>query len=77
ATYANGDVYEGAFVRGRREGPGTMRYATGTETTGDWADGALLTPAPAPEPATEGEAPVNGDAPVNVDTAPAEPAPAN
>ncbi|MEM7711628.1 MAG: 2-isopropylmalate synthase, partial [Pseudomonadota bacterium] len=39
--YANGDVYEGSFVAGRRQGPGTMRYATGRVETGDWTAGAL------------------------------------
>ncbi|MFT5631234.1 MAG: hypothetical protein ACI9HB_002409, partial [Gammaproteobacteria bacterium] len=41
ATYANGDIYEGTFVRGRRQGVGTMRYTTGEEATGEWIDGAL------------------------------------
>ena len=42
ASYANGDVYEGSFVRGRREGPGTMRFADGQESVGTWSDGALV-----------------------------------
>jgi len=29
-------------VRGRREGEGTMRYATGQESVGIWSDGALV-----------------------------------
>ena len=41
ATYTNGDVYEGTFRDGKREGTGTMRYATGEEATGDWINGAL------------------------------------
>jgi hypothetical protein len=42
ATYANGDVYEGMFVRGKRQGNGKIRYATGEERTGDWDNGALI-----------------------------------
>ncbi len=40
ATYANGDVYEGMFQNGRRQGEGTMRYATGETESGEWRDGA-------------------------------------
>ena len=41
ATYTNGDVYEGTFLKGKRQGTGTMRYATGEEASGTWNDGAL------------------------------------
>ncbi|MEM6308233.1 MAG: 2-isopropylmalate synthase, partial [Pseudomonadota bacterium] len=37
----NGDVYEGAFQAGRRQGPGTMRYASGAVATGNWVEGTL------------------------------------
>ncbi|MBT8413711.1 MAG: hypothetical protein KJO30_05215, partial [Boseongicola sp.] len=33
--------YEGMFVRGKRQGTGTIRYASGEERTGSWEDGAL------------------------------------
>ena len=29
------------FKAGKRQGEGTMRYATGQEATGEWQDGAL------------------------------------
>ena len=29
-TYPNGDVYEGAWERGKREGPGLWRFKNGT-----------------------------------------------
>ena len=35
------DIYEGQFVDGRRQGEGTMRYATGEEESGEWINGAL------------------------------------
>jgi len=41
ATYANGDVYEGSFRSGKRQGAGTMRYSDGQETSGTWENGAL------------------------------------
>ena len=41
ATYANGDVYEGMFSNGKRQGEGTMRYATGKKVQGEWQDGEL------------------------------------
>ncbi|MEO0866321.1 MAG: 2-isopropylmalate synthase, partial [Pseudomonadota bacterium] len=41
ATYANGDIYEGTFKNGKRQGSGTMRYATGEEASGEWDSGAL------------------------------------
>ena len=34
-------MYEGTLLRGKRQGQGTMRYATGEEATGEWQDGAL------------------------------------
>ena len=43
ATYVNGDVYEGTFRAGKRQGDGTMRYASGEEASGDWDNGALKT----------------------------------
>ncbi|MBF21427.1 MAG: 2-isopropylmalate synthase, partial [Marinovum sp.] len=42
ATYANGDVYEGNFVKGKRQGEGTITFATGQEQTGEWKNGALV-----------------------------------
>ena len=52
ATYANGDVYKGSFTNGRRQGEGTMRYATGRFASGTWENGVLqpaedTAPAPA------------------------------
>ena len=41
ATYASGDVYEGNFVNGKRQGQGTLRYNTGEVATGLWENGAL------------------------------------
>jgi len=41
ATYGNGDVYEGTFLAGKRQGEGTMRYAGGEEKSGTWEDGVL------------------------------------
>ncbi|MEO0922346.1 MAG: 2-isopropylmalate synthase, partial [Pseudomonadota bacterium] len=41
ATYTNGDIYEGNFLKGKRQGKGTMRYASGEEASGRWEDGAL------------------------------------
>ena len=37
----NGDVYEGNFTAGKRQGEGTMRYATGESAVGNWENGAL------------------------------------
>ena len=47
ATYANGDVYQGLFVNGTRQGSGTMTYAAtdGEESRvvqGEWEDGRLV-----------------------------------
>ena len=52
ATYPNGDVYEGNFTAGKRQGQGTMRYATGEVATGTWTDGALKEAAPVPAEGT-------------------------
>ncbi|HIP24165.1 MAG TPA: hypothetical protein EYG79_11320, partial [Rhodobacteraceae bacterium] len=41
-----GDVYEGFFAKGQRQGRGVMRYASGEEYDGFWANG---------NPATEDE----------------------
>jgi hypothetical protein len=64
ATYANGDVYEGAFAQGRRSGQGVMRYATGQVEDGEWREGAFVPAgAEAPsEPASPDEAAVAGPA---------------
>ena len=71
ATYANGDVYEGTFLNGRRQGEGTMRYATGQTETGEWRDGALATPVEAP--ATDGTTDATTtDGATTTDTPPAE-----
>ena len=42
ATYSNGDVYEGTFVNGRRQGQGTIKFANGRSAKGNWQDGALI-----------------------------------
>ena len=34
--YANGNVYEGDWKKGVRDGTGTMTYADGSKYTGDW-----------------------------------------
>ncbi len=44
ATYSNGDIYDGMFLSGKRQGTGTMRYASGEKESGTWDNGAL-TPA--------------------------------
>ena len=41
ATYSNGDVYEGTFKAGKRQGAGLMKYASGQEAQGEWDNGAL------------------------------------
>ena len=53
----NGDVYEGTFVAGKRQGQGTMRYATGEVAEGNWSDGTLTANPPAPAPDASGSAP--------------------
>ena len=45
ATYANGDVYEGEFAAGKRQGEGVLRYAAGEVAEGVWENGILKTPA--------------------------------
>jgi hypothetical protein len=42
ATYANGDIYEGTFQRGKRQGQGTIRFANGNTASGEWDNGALV-----------------------------------
>ena len=42
ATYANGDVYQGSFVKGKRQGRGTIKFASGDSASGKWNDGALV-----------------------------------
>jgi hypothetical protein len=39
ARYPTGDVYEGAFRGGTREGFGIMRFADGSSYEGYWLDG--------------------------------------
>src|SRR5690606_37383406 len=56
ASYANGDVYEGSFVAGKRQGAGVMRYASGRVTEGEWRDDQLKEDANAPAAAAEGSA---------------------
>ena len=57
ASYANGDLYEGSFVAGKRQGAGVMRYASGRVTEGEWRDDRLEEEANAPAAAAEGSAP--------------------
>lgn len=38
-TWANGDVYTGAFCHGLRHGAGTLQFADGSEYVGDWKAG--------------------------------------
>ena len=38
----NFDVYEGEFVTGKRQGEGTIRYASGEVSSGTWENGALV-----------------------------------
>ena len=37
--YANGDMYEGEWLDGRRHGTGVYTWASGDEYYGDWANG--------------------------------------
>jgi MORN repeat len=67
ATYPEGDVYEGLFKAGKREGQGKLTYASGEVAEGVWQNGILTAP---PEAPADGEAPA---APAE-GTAPAEPA---
>jgi len=41
ATYGNGDQYEGKFLAGNKNGPGTIRYAAGGEYKGDFVDNQI------------------------------------
>lgn len=36
--WANGDVYEGALLRGKRQGQGTLQWANGQRYQGEWQD---------------------------------------
>lgn len=36
--WANGDVYEGALLRGKRQGQGTLQWANGQRYQGQWQD---------------------------------------
>jgi hypothetical protein len=38
-TYANGDVYDGDWLRGNMHGPGRLTYANGRIMEGEWHDG--------------------------------------
>jgi hypothetical protein len=57
------------FVNGKRQGEGTIRFASGETATGTWTDGAL-DGAGAAAPA-DGEAPAEADAPAESGSAPA------
>ena len=51
ATYPEGDVYEGMFKAGKREGQGKLTYKKGGEVAeGIWQNGILTAP---PEGAAE------------------------
>ena len=39
--WANGDIYEGHFANGKRQGEGTITYAGGRSAKGTWDDGIL------------------------------------
>jgi hypothetical protein len=60
ATYSNGDVYEGMFVNGRRQGEGVMRYASGEVLETEWEDGLPLEDAGADAAEADGAAPTDG-----------------
>ena len=75
--YEDGGIYEGTFKAGKRQGTGTMRYASGEEASGDWDNGALTdatTGEAASETATAAEQ-TDAETPPS-DDAPAEAAPA-
>ena len=36
------NIYEGTFVKGKRQGQGTIKFASGEKATGSWKDGALV-----------------------------------
>ncbi len=40
-TYANGDVYEGAFQNDKRQGQGTFRGTDGYVYEGEWVEGRI------------------------------------
>ena len=42
ATYSNGDVYEGSFVKGKRQGEGKMTFSNGDTSKGTWQNGDLV-----------------------------------
>ncbi|MEH6751525.1 MAG: 2-isopropylmalate synthase, partial [Paracoccaceae bacterium] len=71
ATYAYGDVYEGMFSAGRRQGEGTMRYATGQEVTGVWQNGT-----PPGADGADDAAPAAEETPADAPTAAPEDTPA-
>ena len=39
-TYGNGDVYEGNWKDGKKNGKGKYTYTDGTVYEGDWKDGS-------------------------------------
>ncbi len=39
--FANGDVFEGFFVNGKRQGNGILVYSNGTRREGEWKRGKL------------------------------------
>ena len=51
ATYPTGDIYEGGFAKGKRQGPGKLTYKTGEISEGVWENGVLTAPLAAPPPA--------------------------
>jgi hypothetical protein len=57
ATYPGGEVYEGAFVAGKREGLGKLTYKKGEVSEGVWKNGILMGPAPAPGTGPEMQTP--------------------
>jgi hypothetical protein len=59
-------------VNGKRQGEGTIRFASGETATGTWTDGALDgAGAAAPEAPADSEAPAEADAPAEGGSAPA------
>ena len=67
ATYPNGDVYEGSFAGGKRDGEGVLRYKGGQEASGQWSKGLLT----APEAASAAAAGNAAAAPADAAAAPA------
>ena len=37
-----GDVYEGSFFKGKRQGEGAIKFASGKKAAGKWQNGALV-----------------------------------